>query len=590
MEFNAGGHILHDCYWKSLTPTKDYTEPSKELVEAIEADFGSWDAFRSQLKESTIKVRGSGWGVLVSTPNGLRVLTVMNHENGVLWDGSILLPIDAWEHAYYLDYQNDREAHFDAVFDNLVNWPEVERRLGRAKDGSAKVARGKAKKDVGHGGLDEWFSGHGGATGKGEEARWGDWVAISPVKKTLESGKKVEPGDIVGPCGISDDPDWKEVTKDGDDPLKCMPREKAHDMPKAERAEKARGKMRAERAEGNKGKKPTMTPTFSEKEASVDIEADSDNEPTNPGLWEKAKSKAKARYDKWPSAYAVGHALAVYKEEGGGWRKKKAAYGSLNEDNQRVLLQGSRIWPLDQIDPPLIPPPADDSATTAEEVAELIRLSKQRPAYRTLIKSLDQGFPAAFVTLCGQLGVPCDEHRIWELVAQSKPVILALKVFYNRSRPFQVSPDLHPIVSYTTQTPSYPSGHTAQAWLIARDLAARFPEHREEFFDLARLVAKTRLLAGVHFRSDNDYAEVLAAWLTNWLHNPRKVVATKTESERQDEEAERLIAPAPKKKPPRTDLKRRRVQDSDTTTDSDADQDRKDRSQNYKDAAIRLRR
>ena len=142
--FNAGGHALHVAYWESLTP--DYKEPSKALVDAIERDFGSWDAFRSQMKESTVKVRGSGWGVLVLTPAGLRVLTVRNHENGVLWDGSILLPIDAWEHAYYLDYQNDRAAHFDAVFDNLVNWAVVERRLkdvARVRRVASRYAAGK---------------------------------------------------------------------------------------------------------------------------------------------------------------------------------------------------------------------------------------------------------------------------------------------------------------------------------------------------------------------------------------------------------------------------------------------------------------
>lgn len=129
----------------------------------------------------------------------------------------------------------------------------------------SRTARGKAKKDVGHGGLDEWFSGHGGAKGKGEDATWGDWVAISPVKKTLDSGKKVEPGDIVGPCGISEDPDWKDVTDNGKSPLKCMPRQKAHDTPKKERAEKAKGKQRAEKKNKGRGKEPTMTPTFDKK-------------------------------------------------------------------------------------------------------------------------------------------------------------------------------------------------------------------------------------------------------------------------------------------------------------------------------------
>lgn len=128
-----------------------------------------------------------------------------------------------------------------------------------------REARGKAKKDVGHGGLDEWFSGHGGAKGKGEDATWGDWVSISPVTKTLPSGKKVEKGDIVGECGISDDADWSEITKGGEDPLKCMPRQKAHDMPKKERAEKAKAKQKAEKADSSRGKKPTNTPTFDKK-------------------------------------------------------------------------------------------------------------------------------------------------------------------------------------------------------------------------------------------------------------------------------------------------------------------------------------
>jgi len=137
-------------------------------------------------------------------------------------------------------------------------------------------ARGKAKKDVGHGGLDEWFSGHGEGKSKGE-ATWGDWVAISPVKKKIETEladgtvktKTIYPGDIVGPCGVSEDANWKDVTKGGKDPLKCMPRQKAHDMDKAERAELAKAKMKAEKSEGN-GKKPVMTPTFQkDKEASL---------------------------------------------------------------------------------------------------------------------------------------------------------------------------------------------------------------------------------------------------------------------------------------------------------------------------------
>jgi hypothetical protein len=72
----------------------------------------------------------------------------MNHENGVLWDGGTLLPIDAWEHAYYLDYQNDRAAHFDAVFDYLVDWEKVEGRLKAAEANlSSKTAAQRRRRN-----------------------------------------------------------------------------------------------------------------------------------------------------------------------------------------------------------------------------------------------------------------------------------------------------------------------------------------------------------------------------------------------------------------------------------------------------------
>lgn len=132
-----------------------------------------------------------------------------------------------------------------------------------------KAMEKSAAKNAGHGGLDEWFSGHGGGKKKKKKntARRGDWVAISPVTKTLSSGRKVTPGDIVGQCGISSSKDWKKETKDGDDPLKCMPRQKAHDMPKKERAEIAKGKRRAEKKDKKKSKKPTRTRTFGKKKS-----------------------------------------------------------------------------------------------------------------------------------------------------------------------------------------------------------------------------------------------------------------------------------------------------------------------------------
>lgn len=120
-------------------------------------------------------------------------------------------------------------------------------------------------KNTGHGGLSTWFAGHGG--GKPDErATWGDWIAITPIKHTIkkENGesKTYEAGDIVGPCAISSEPSWESVTDGGKNPLKCMPRDKAHDLTKEQRATLARKKRREEAK--SEGQKPVLTPTFSE--------------------------------------------------------------------------------------------------------------------------------------------------------------------------------------------------------------------------------------------------------------------------------------------------------------------------------------
>jgi hypothetical protein len=133
------------------------------------------------------------------------------------------------------------------------------------------VKNAKTKRDKGsdHGGLDAWFSGHGQGKSKAKgKAPYGDWIAITPVKNTVEKAdgekKTFQAGDIVGPCGISKKPEWKDITNNGKDPLKCMPRQKAHDLSKAERAELAKNKRKKEKNSPDTGK-PVNTPTFGEK-------------------------------------------------------------------------------------------------------------------------------------------------------------------------------------------------------------------------------------------------------------------------------------------------------------------------------------
>ena len=107
-------------------------EPSAEplLREAIRRDFGSFEAFKAQLTEVAATVMGSGWGTLVWEPIGQRLLTcqVYDHQSNLSQGGVSLLVIDAWEHAYYLQYQNRKAEYFSAVWD-VVNWKAAEKRL-----------------------------------------------------------------------------------------------------------------------------------------------------------------------------------------------------------------------------------------------------------------------------------------------------------------------------------------------------------------------------------------------------------------------------------------------------------------------------
>lgn len=127
--------------------------------------------------------------------------------------------------------------------------------------GGTWTKEAKTKRDRGsdHGGLDAWFD---------KKTPWGDWVAITPVKHTvtLENGKKktYTPGDIVGPCGISNSPEWKDVTQNGTQPLKCMARPQAEKYTKKERAELAKNKMKKEKEQG-KSTEVTRTPSFGDK-------------------------------------------------------------------------------------------------------------------------------------------------------------------------------------------------------------------------------------------------------------------------------------------------------------------------------------
>ncbi len=129
--FHGAGHELHTLYFANLGP---HSEPPKGvLAEALTLQFGSLETMKAHLAAATNKVAGSGWGMLAYEPLGSRllVLQIEKHENQIIPGAVPLLVIDAWEHAYYLKYQNKRADYVSAVM-NVIDWARVEERFERA--------------------------------------------------------------------------------------------------------------------------------------------------------------------------------------------------------------------------------------------------------------------------------------------------------------------------------------------------------------------------------------------------------------------------------------------------------------------------
>lgn len=133
---NGGGFYNHSLFWTVMNP-EDKGYLSGDLKDAIEAAFGSEDAFIEAFSKAAATQFGSGWAWLCVHPGGkVEVCSTPNQDNplmpGVTCGGTPILGLDVWEHAYYLNYQNRRPDYISAFF-KVVNWNEVEKRYAAAK-------------------------------------------------------------------------------------------------------------------------------------------------------------------------------------------------------------------------------------------------------------------------------------------------------------------------------------------------------------------------------------------------------------------------------------------------------------------------
>ena len=122
---NGGGFYNHNLFWKSISPNGGGT-PSGDLAAAIDASFGSFDAFKETFSKAAATRFGSGWAWLCVHKGGkLEVCSTPNQDNplmpGIGCGGFPILGLDVWEHAYYLNYQNRRPDYVSAFF-NVINW------------------------------------------------------------------------------------------------------------------------------------------------------------------------------------------------------------------------------------------------------------------------------------------------------------------------------------------------------------------------------------------------------------------------------------------------------------------------------------
>ncbi|NTW92733.1 MAG: superoxide dismutase [Methanoregulaceae archaeon] len=135
LSFHLGGYRLHNLFWQNLAPAGKGGGgvPTGELAKVIDGEFGGFDRFKKEFSAAATSVEGSGWAALSYCRETGRplIMQVEKHNLNGFPGHPILMVLDVWEHAYYLDYRNDR-AKFVEAFWNIVNWDEAGKRFSAA--------------------------------------------------------------------------------------------------------------------------------------------------------------------------------------------------------------------------------------------------------------------------------------------------------------------------------------------------------------------------------------------------------------------------------------------------------------------------
>jgi Fe-Mn family superoxide dismutase len=131
LSWNIGGHLLHSLFWENLAPLgRGGDKPGGVLEDAIEKEFGSFERFKKEFSQAAVCIEGSGWAALTycRQTRRLLIMQIEKHNTNVYPMFRILMVLDLFEHAYYIDYKNKR-GDFVEAFWKIVNWGEVGKKL-----------------------------------------------------------------------------------------------------------------------------------------------------------------------------------------------------------------------------------------------------------------------------------------------------------------------------------------------------------------------------------------------------------------------------------------------------------------------------
>ena len=127
---NAAQNLNHIIFWNGMSPSKVSMPPA--VAEALESAFGSVDSAKEKFIDLGLKQFGSGWVWIVKKDGGLDIVNTPNGVNPIVWGQEPILGADVWEHAYYVDFRNDRKTYLETFWDELANWDYVKLQLVQA--------------------------------------------------------------------------------------------------------------------------------------------------------------------------------------------------------------------------------------------------------------------------------------------------------------------------------------------------------------------------------------------------------------------------------------------------------------------------